>query len=136
MIIQVCVSRISPKCVSVMNRLRAEILERVLVPLLDFAPDADGGGLSVEKCTYADEDSHGMSCYVRLLDVSVTPERIPKLVDARQELEDLYARVIAASSSEKPGVVKLGVRIVLDGPVNGSTLVESPASREIMIAGK
>ncbi len=137
MFIQVCQSGLSPKCVSAMNRLRAEILKRVLVRHLHFNPGAKGADLSVEKCTYADDGTHDAHCYVRLSDVSVTSKRsLEDFARAQKALEDLYAETVKEFPPERARVVSLSARIVLDRPLaelNGSNLIEAETAREIMI---
>ena len=132
MIIQVCLSGLSPRCVSAMNRMRPKLLEHVLVPHLHFPANAKGADFCVEKCTYGEEEMHDAFCYVRLLDVSITPQRSPDdFAKAQEALERLYAETIEQFPPEKKRPVSLSARIVLNTDLN---LVEAKRAREITVA--
>ncbi len=117
---------LSEACVMELNRLRPRVLKEVLVPHLKVSPSFGASEFYVQKCDEADADTHAPFCEVRLSGVSLNDERSANdFKRARAELEDVYAEVITRHL--KPGQgVELTTIIMLDAPLNGSTLVEGP----------
>lgn len=122
--LKAAVSGLHPVLVEKLNKLRQRVLGSILVPYLKVSPTFSSAEFYVQKCDFADDETHTPFCEVRLSGVSVNDERAPNdFRRARRALADVYRDLIATHS-------KIGTRtdhtttIMLDAPLHGSTLVE------------
>ena len=128
--IEVCTCKLSVECIAAIDALRTQIF-KIFKNHFGFA-DQSSAALVVPESTVAHRGTHNALCHVVITGMSATPERTPEIIgDARQEIEDLYAKTI----TRHPGAdlpVSLYVAFQLDCALpNGSNLVEPKTTRTI-----
>lgn len=117
-----------------LDRIRPIIMERVVGPIL-HRPGFGSAEFYVQRCDYVESSTHEPMCEVRLSGVSLTDDRSTKdFYDARDEIEKIYAEILAAHLGPEISV-QLMVCLMLDSPLNGSTIVEGKTPA-ITVVGK
>lgn len=123
------VTGISPdEFIKELNRLRKVILEKVLVPFLKVPPNFGPAEFYVQNCDEADGESHAFFCEARLSGVSGPTSNRKRSIqdyhDALATLETIYTDVIERNFP-MGSWVQLLVSIMLNEPIDGSTLIET-----------
>jgi hypothetical protein len=109
--------------IEALDNIRPILMKKVIGPHL-HRPNFGSAEFYVQTCDEVSSETHTPMCEVRLTGVSLTPDRChDDFYKARDEIEKIYAKIL---SEHLHGVTKvqLMVSLMLDQPLDGSTLIE------------